>query len=807
MRLGPSRDEEVALRAKITSTLIVLAVLLAGRVMVQAAPPTGLQMQVKAAYQGAFKYGEWLPILVTLENEGADFAGEVRVQISSYSGVVTFAAPATLPTHSRKQLVIYVIPNNYSRELNVILVHGREEMLRTKIAVQPLMYAQYLIGVVTDGEGELPGLAGIQLEGRSHGTTVVTFTPHELPGRVEGLRSFNCLVLNDLDSTALSQTQKDALIAWVGQGGRLVIGGGPAAVRTIAALPETLLPVTLFGTEETETLDGLESYAKDTPIRVSGPFVLSTASAVDGARVLADQEGIPLTVERSLGRGAVDYVALDLALSPFYDWNLSRAFWQRLLQPGAAFPSYFPPDMSPRQMYSGQLSYALTNLPSLDLPSIRWLGVVLLAYIILVGPVNYLVLRRWRRLDWAWVTIPLLTVGFSAGAFGIGYAMRGSDLILHKISVIRLISGAPAEVRTYIGLFSPTQTAYDITVDGRALLSPISMDEGPWGPASSVDTGFLQSDPSVVRGLGVNQWAMQSFAAEFTISEPGDLEAELEVQGERVVGQITNRTGHRLRDAVVLVGPNFVHLGDIEPGAQVQVDLALTFASSDEFRGASISYLLFCDYFENMGPGGPDRAITLKQTILESVFPSDPWSSQSGGKPSNLTFLAWLDAEILPVSVAGRQASTQETGLIYTSMPVTFGQGQVSIPSAFLSYTLIEQKGNFYPSPDSLCGDGVFSGVLEYQLPADTENLSIETIDLRVSGQKDWWAGAPRISLYDWQAEKWQEIENTASREEIKDAGHYIQPTARTIRLKIENDTQNSGGCLYVQMSLKGVSP
>ncbi|MDY7040740.1 MAG: hypothetical protein SVX38_07745, partial [Chloroflexota bacterium] len=141
-----------------------------------------------------------------------------------------------------------------------------------------------------------------------------------------------------------------------------------------------------------------------------------------------------------------------------------------------------------------------------------------------------------------------------------------------------------------------------------------------------------------------------------------------------------------------------------------------------------------------------------------------------------------------------------------TYVPVTFGQGQLSIPPGFLDYTLIEQTGNLYPSPDSLCGDGVFSGVLEYQLPAGTENLDIETLTLHIA-DREWWSGTPTISLYDWQEESWQAIEDTATQKEIvEDVGHYVRPAERTIRIKIENDTQNTGGCLFLNISLKGVN-
>ena len=52
-------------------------------------------------------------------------------------------------------------------------------------------------------------------------------------------------------------------------------------------------------------------------------------------------------------------------------------------------------------------SAAVANLPSLALPPITGLLVLLLGYIILVGPVNYLILSRLDRREWAWITVPV----------------------------------------------------------------------------------------------------------------------------------------------------------------------------------------------------------------------------------------------------------------------------------------------------------------------------------------------------------------------------------------------------------------
>ena len=82
------------------------------------------------------------------------------------------------------------------------------------------------------------------------------------------------------------------------------------------------------------------------------------------------------------------------------------------------------------------MSYPLSNLPSLDIPSVRALGVLLILYIVIVGPVNFLLLKLKNKLHFAWVTIPTLTVLFALGAFGLAYSLRGNDIMINKLSVI-----------------------------------------------------------------------------------------------------------------------------------------------------------------------------------------------------------------------------------------------------------------------------------------------------------------------------------------------------------------------------------
>ena len=170
------------------------------------------------------------------------------------------------------------------------------------------------------------------------------------------------------------------------------------------------------------------------------PYVISAAIArsPDTARVS------PATGERAemtYGTGAVTIVGFD----PATDWiadskDASTPLWRRLLPARAGTTTALNDD--------GQLVSAIWNLPSLALPPIGGLIALLFGYILLIGPVNYLVLRWLDRREWAWVTIPTLIAVFTVGAFGFGNALRGSDLIVHEIAIVR---GAPAPRRAWHG--------------------------------------------------------------------------------------------------------------------------------------------------------------------------------------------------------------------------------------------------------------------------------------------------------------------------------------------------------------------
>ena len=279
---------------------------------------------------------------------------------------------------------------------------------------------------------------------------------------------------------------------WIAGGGRLVIVGGTAGPSSLSAFPDAILPYRPTATTDlapaslTALLGELPAGATDLPA-LTGELAGGRALATSGDRVVA--------AERAYGSGAVTIVGFDPTIGWIAESDAGESLWRRLL------PSRS--NGGPVVGDDSQIVSAASQLPSLALPPIGGLVALLGAYILLIGPINYLVLKRLDKREWAWVTMPALIAVFAVGAYGIGSFLRGSEVIVNEVAIVRGAPGATeGTAQAYLGVFSPSRGTYQLRVPGGALLSaPVSGDFFG-GDASSATLDILQGDPARIRDLG-----------------------------------------------------------------------------------------------------------------------------------------------------------------------------------------------------------------------------------------------------------------------------------------------------------------
>jgi hypothetical protein len=702
------------------------------------AQPAAVTLKVEPYFYGHFKFGEWLPLHVTLTNDGPPVRAEVRADATQSGGHTTYSVPVELPTGARKRLTLYVQPPSFAQAIRVRLMDGDRELASQTAILTVERNANYLIGLIAPRLEAFAVLGGLTLNPSAQNIAPsqrpvirIPMSVSDIPDRVEGLRPLDAIVLSDVDTSELTPDQAQALQAWVEQGGRLILGGGASAARTLGGLPEALVKDwrSTTGSSEVASLEALGQFGGN-DVRVSGPFVVTWPAA---GYTLISQDEHTLLAEKRLGEGFVNYAALDLSGSPFDAWAGASRFWEKLLTPGSAYPVGAPTDVSPRVMRSNSIYYALQNLPALELPAIRPLAGLLIVYIFLIGPINYLALRRLRKLEWGWLSIFGLTLVFSAGAFALGSSLRGGDVILNEISVLNFDTQSAAPVQSYLGIFSPERNAYTLNVAGRALVAPIAAEGDPFGPwgaggaANYAAVDIVQGEPTQVRGVQVNQGAMQAFRIETPLPDDWRIESDLTLDGDRVRGTLLNRTSESIVDAVIVYNNRYMKVADLPPGQAQTID-QLWYPAP----GAPFPYFLLENALSTAGPAGPSREFQTRQQILQSQYQSFSGSPQPPPYP---TLIGWMRASPLDVQVDGVPSASQQTSLVIATLKMQYPPGPIHLPLGAVPARLVSTQGDV-----GTCGQSnqVFvnngSAVLEFQLPEQLASMHITRLVLSVQG-------------------------------------------------------------------------
>jgi uncharacterized membrane protein YhaH (DUF805 family) len=623
--------------------LVLLSVLFVSPI--QAQDQAAITIEVQAGYDGSYRVSHWFPVVVTVGNDGADMQGVIEWQWPDGTGSV-YQQVVDLPRGARKQLNFAVTVDAVPRSAELILRDAQNEAIaRTRVRLEPLDVGQFTVGVLSSDRSLLNSLVGMQFDNPNvSGVTVLHLDPALLPENSLALSGLEAIFLHDIASAELSPAQLAAIEDWVRAGGQLVVSGGAAAERSVPGVA-ALLPVDVGSLQQGESLLALGELAPEADTAaLAATATLSTVSVRPGARTLADDN---LLVTRTLGDGQVVFSAFDVG--SLRAWVGEAVLWQTVIEPlnrmeiGASY----------RWRGDNLLRNAL-QLPALQLPSLWVILLLILAYIVIIGPINFLVLRRLRRVELAWISTPLLVLLFMLGTYGASFLMRGTQAQLVQIALVQSAEGASRSKTTaFVGLFSPQRRSYVLGFEPRALISAGQFD----GFGRAAVTFRTSDSVSEVRDVLVDVSALRTFIVEQPEGSALSISSDLNRQGRLVSGTVRNASDRLLSDALLVSGNAALRLGDLAPGASVEARLNLNEGNfPNDFSNALVS----------------SEGIINRQTVLNNLFDFDRFSfggplfqgEQGLPDPDGVYLIGWSDD--LPVrGQLDTGAASQEGATMY----------------------------------------------------------------------------------------------------------------------------------------------
>ncbi len=790
---------------RISPVFVALAVLLAP-LLLGFAPPrqsdNPITLQLEAGFGRRFRPDTWTPLLIAVANDGPDISGALRIRADGAAGVTTYSTPIDLPQQSRKQVFLYASLQSFARQIQVELVDSEGGVITS--ASSQLSQARpqdVLAAVVTDAPGGSVDLTGAVLG--SGQTYQHNWALEDIPAQPDALMALDVMVFTDVDTGRLSLAQAQAVTDWVLAGGHLIVTGGPNYRLTSAGLAD-LLPLIVSGSTTVNDLAALAAFAGREAALAEPDIVLATGILRPGAEVLVSAGEEPLLVRQRRGGGLVDYLAADPALAPFRQWVGRTGLWDALM-----FAPYQQPSWAEGIQDWLMARRVIQQAPGFALPSAFEMFGMLIVYILMIGPVNYLVLRLVGRRELAWFTIPVIVVIFSVLAYFTGFSLRGTQATLNRMTVVQVWPGEDrARVDGLVGVLSPRRMTYTLAADDGLTLRPLPEETGGGGFAPGLSTvAITQNSGFAAEEVLIDSSVIAGFVSGGFVDGAPRLEGAARIvpdsSGTHVSGQVTNTTGFELENAAVLINGGVQHLGTLTPGASAAFDLRLMVQHS-----APLSLIAGDDtsrVYDNIELTAQDvmgvnyapmryyapttdavaRIQRQRQNLVSALaFDRDV----SGGRGDRVFLFGWAKTSPLGMALDGAPWAPEDLTLYIFELPVThqLPSTPLTIMPGLATWASIPEGALRAASPYDLSLNGTETAGFRFMpLPGAQlgEVARLDIIARRTS------PNTATVLVRNWQTGEWEPLAmESGVRGTIEDVAPYLGPNQAVELLLIPDD-------------------
>ena len=467
-----------------------------------AKPPEGIKLTVQVGHDGWVQLSAINPVIVELENnsQSLNLSGDLALV---YNGT-EYGTRLELPRPTSKRYVLYFPCDNWPPALSLrIRTKQYTEQFDLSQQYKPMAPGDINAIVLTQQAGSLGAvnqLPEVRLQRDLYRYTTAqlmtgkVFVSYYDLAEIDPTPKFfsgaDLVVLGDIDYTQVTSELGEALKAYVIGGGSLVFSLGLNGAGVAASPLAQLCPIAVSGTAQ---LTDLGDFGRLYKIPGGSAATLATGRVAPDAETVLRAAGLPAVVRRVTGSGIVTALAFDYTQAPFrLSPMLGRLFSENALRisNSVSVTNWF--------VHPGVVSDILRKLSEAEPMQPLFVLVFIGAYVVLVGPLNFLILSKLKRRTLVWTTIPLIIIGFSWIGLQTGRLYRGGNNVCAYFQELHLYPGSVySPYQTVMLVFTAERTQYTLKVpDASAFLYPAI----PMVPEDIVYG--RQAPPPRLRGLG-----------------------------------------------------------------------------------------------------------------------------------------------------------------------------------------------------------------------------------------------------------------------------------------------------------------
>lgn len=575
-----------------------------------------LQFDVFLGYDNVVREAAWFPVVCEIFNDGPSFNAVVEIGSGQMRGDQVRRIPIELPNNTRKRFAIPMFcSGSRFMQWNARLLDDKERVQAERSNLQPRLIAweTIMLGAMPRTFAGMPTFPEVRSNRPELKPHVARLLADQFPDNAIALEGIEYIYLNSEKALELKVNQIAALLAWLHNGGHLVVS--VEQLTDINATPwlQQLLPAQLSGMSNATLDDAVQLWLRQEELsafqragasefrrRFSGnprfrppsgpsPYLnmqpdaafagaqlpVATGNLRDGQVALA-AEGKPLIIEAARGRGQITLLTFSPEREPFRSWKNRGWFWAKVLNVPSEW--FAMPDIPAWGGLSidGVFGAMIDSRQVRKLP-VQWLLLLLVVYLVVIGPLDQYWLKKIGRQMLTWITFPTYVVLFSLLIYFIGYKLRAGQTEWNELHVVDVLprAGGQAELRgrTYASVYSSSNARYPLA------FNPPSADEADRthaafrGELLDLSMGRegaranIEQYGNVFRAeIFVPVWTSLLFVNDWL--QPRDLPmiGSVSTQGSGWQVEVENRLDRPLADARIVIQETIYDLGSLPPG-------------------------------------------------------------------------------------------------------------------------------------------------------------------------------------------------------------------------------------------------
>ncbi|MGE7809911.1 DUF7408 domain-containing protein [Lysinibacillus capsici] len=668
----------------------------------QASAAATLEVKATAGVSGKAKYQSVVPLQVTVKNNGADFSGDMAINSSnSYEAASALVVPIDIAAGEEKTFTFYLdglADYSYSDTDLFAFYEGSIEKGK-KIAYKGTKRLQSnfldpsstFIYTLTDKSDRLSALLRLSTFVAQSNVEVFNINQlkdYTLPEDSQGLAMANVIVVDEVAIADLTPKQQEALLKWVQDGGTLLLGAADQINATAGVFKE-YLPLSL---SQEMTAISAEALTK-----LSGggiftqPISVYSATSSEGSLPVLTENNEVLAAKKKVGSGEVIQTTFSLGDQPLasmdgYGALLAKVInIQSISQQGMMRQGQSPLD---------QISYELRNInelfPSFEV-SVSYMLIVIILYILIIGPILYFVLKKADKREHAWWIIPSISVVLSIVLFIVGAKDRivqpqVQQSAFYKVNEDNSVNGYYVESIL-------TNRSGDFVVNADQNTTAVALRNynnftGTMGPLHESSYIKENASGSTLTLRDLSYWSVQSFGGKTSAQNIGKMDIDITLKNEKLTGTVKNNFPFALKDVTLISGVKEVKLGDIEANGTLQVNKELkttVLQKPSIFNNYNYSYPSKKD---EVNPMRIERMKTLALPLVE--------------KDNQPILTAWTDQAVVGVEL---ETSANMSPITMLVQPF---KGKVELTGPFTM-----KRNNFSYSVEPLSANGYYEKIEE----------------------------------------------------------------------------------------------